>query len=172
VSVGSSSVGCPGRALSAGAPPTIVRVIAERQHSSLSARQELVLRRLVADYPAAGAPLGSKPLASGVAWGPSTIRHEHQTTDEMGLLAPPHTSAGQVPTEPGDRYYVAALRQPLALFVSVPRHVLARGVVAPAQAVLELVRHAGCIGLPSDGRERKRSHSGAFAARFDVGAVA
>jgi heat-inducible transcriptional repressor len=84
-------------------------VVAERQNIPLSERQELVLRRLVEEYLAAGAPVGSKALAAGVEWGPSTVRHELQSLEEIGLLAHPHTSAGRVPTEAGYRYFVDRL---------------------------------------------------------------
>jgi heat-inducible transcriptional repressor len=75
----------------------------------LSERQELVLRKVVDGYLAAGAPVGSKALAEGFDWGPSTIRHELANLEELGLLAHPHTSAGRVPTEAGYRYFVDRL---------------------------------------------------------------
>jgi heat-inducible transcriptional repressor len=75
----------------------------------LSERQELVLRKVVEDYLEAGAPVGSKSLAAEVEWGPSTIRHELASLEELGLLAHPHTSAGRIPTEAGYRYFVDRL---------------------------------------------------------------
>jgi heat-inducible transcriptional repressor len=75
----------------------------------LSERQELVLRKVVEDYLDNGSPVGSKSLAAGFEWGPSTIRHELATLEELGLLAHPHTSAGRVPTEAGYRYFVDRL---------------------------------------------------------------
>jgi len=75
----------------------------------LSDRQELVLRMVVEEYLADGAPVASKALAAGVAWGPSTIRHELASLEELGLLAHPHTSAGRVPTQAGYRYFVDKL---------------------------------------------------------------
>ncbi len=75
----------------------------------LSDRQELVLRRLVEEYLELGAPVGSKALSATFEWGPSTIRHELATLEELGLLAHPHTSAGRVPTEAGYRYFVDRL---------------------------------------------------------------
>jgi heat-inducible transcriptional repressor len=77
----------------------------------LTNRQELVLRKVVEEYLAAGSPVGSKALSADVdvEWRPSTIRHELQTLEEMGLLAHPHTSAGRVPTEAGYRYFVDKL---------------------------------------------------------------
>src|SRR5579859_1972157 len=75
----------------------------------LSARQELVLRKVVEEYLEGGAPVGSKLLAEEVEWGPSTIRNELASLEELGLLAHPHTSAGRVPTEAGYRYFVDRL---------------------------------------------------------------
>jgi heat-inducible transcriptional repressor len=75
----------------------------------LTQRQELVLRKVVEEYLQAGAPVGSKALAAGFEWGPSTIRHELANLEELGLLAHPHTSAGRIPTEAGYRYFVDRL---------------------------------------------------------------
>src|ERR1700758_192344 len=75
----------------AGGRPTIRIVLTERQ--------ELVLRRVVDEYLAAGSPVGSKVLAAGFEWGPSTIRHELANLEELGLLANPPTSAGRGPPE-------------------------------------------------------------------------
>jgi heat-inducible transcriptional repressor len=92
----------------------------------LTERQEQVLRRVVEEYLAAGAPVGSKVLAGGFEWGPSTIRHELANLEDLGLLQHPHTSAGRVPTESGYRYFVDRLlpveveAPPLAL--SLVRH--------------------------------------------------
>jgi heat-inducible transcriptional repressor len=75
----------------------------------LTVRQELVLRKVVDEYLAGGVPVGSKLLASEVEWGPSTIRGELASLEELGLLAHPHTSAGRIPTEAGYRYFVNQL---------------------------------------------------------------
>ncbi len=69
----------------------------------------MVLRKVVQEYSSAGSPVGSKALAAGVQWGPSTIRHELANLEERGLLAHPHTSAGRMPTEAGYRYFVDRL---------------------------------------------------------------
>lgn len=75
----------------------------------LTERQQLVLDRVIEEYLRGGAPVGSKLLAAGTEWGPSTIRHELACLEELGLLAHPHTSAGRVPTESGYRYFVDRL---------------------------------------------------------------
>ncbi|MCL2419820.1 MAG: heat-inducible transcriptional repressor HrcA [Conexibacteraceae bacterium] len=75
----------------------------------LTERQEHVLQRVVEEYLAGGAPVGSKALAAGFDCGPSTIRHELASLEDLGLLQHPHTSAGRVPTESGYRYFVDRL---------------------------------------------------------------
>jgi len=75
----------------------------------LTSRQELVLRKVVEEYLEDGLPVGSKALSVEVQWGPSTIRNELASLEELGLLAHPYTSAGRVPTEAGYRYFVDRL---------------------------------------------------------------
>jgi heat-inducible transcriptional repressor len=75
----------------------------------LTARQELLLRKVIEEYLGGGVPVGSKLLAAEVEWGASTIRNELAQLEERGLLAHPHTSAGRVPTEAGYRYFVDRL---------------------------------------------------------------
>jgi heat-inducible transcriptional repressor len=74
----------------------------------LTARQELLLAKVIDGFAAAGQPVGSKALAADpdVTAGSSTIRNELAVLEEQGLLAHPHTSAGRVPTDAGYRYYV------------------------------------------------------------------
>ncbi len=68
-----------------------------------------MLRKVVEEYLEAGAPVSSKMLSAGVEWGPSTVRHELASLEELGLLAHPYTSAGRTPTEAGYRYFVDRL---------------------------------------------------------------
>jgi heat-inducible transcriptional repressor len=77
----------------------------------LSARQELLLRKVIDGFNATGQPVGSKALAADpeIQAGPSTIRNELAVLEECGLLAHPHTSAGRVPTDAGYRYFVDRL---------------------------------------------------------------
>jgi heat-inducible transcriptional repressor len=75
----------------------------------LTDRQELVLRKVVEEYLEGGSPVGSKQLSAEVKWGPSTIRSELASLEDLGLLGHPHTSAGRVPTEAGYRYFVDRL---------------------------------------------------------------
>jgi heat-inducible transcriptional repressor len=77
----------------------------------LTARQELLLGKVVDGFASTGQPVGSKALAADpdVEAGPSTIRNELAVLEERGLLAHPHTSAGRVPTDAGYRYFVDRL---------------------------------------------------------------
>jgi heat-inducible transcriptional repressor len=81
----------------------------------LTQRQSEILRRVVEEYVATGAPVGSKSLVerSGLEVSSSTVRHELAELEALGLLTHPHTSAGRLPTERGYRYYVDRLLERL-----------------------------------------------------------
>ena len=81
----------------------------------LTQRQGAILRRVVEEYVATGAPVGSKNLVerSGLEVSPSTVRNELAELEALGLLTHPHTSAGRVPTERGYRYFVDRLLERL-----------------------------------------------------------
>ena len=74
----------------------------------LTARQEQVLRAVIEEYIAGGAPVGSRLLSGRFHFGvaASTIRNDLAELEDMGMLAHPHTSAGRVPTDAGYRHYV------------------------------------------------------------------
>jgi heat-inducible transcriptional repressor len=77
----------------------------------LTPRQETILRKVVESYVATGQPVASKALAAdpGLDCGPSTVRYELAELEAQGLLAHPHTSAGRLPTDAGQRYVVDRL---------------------------------------------------------------
>jgi heat-inducible transcriptional repressor len=74
----------------------------------LTRRQESILRKVVDGYLHGGHPVGSKAIAADpvLDCSPSTVRNELALLEELGLLAHPHTSAGRVPTDAGQRYVV------------------------------------------------------------------
>jgi heat-inducible transcriptional repressor len=74
----------------------------------LTARQEFVLGKVVEGYLRTGQPVASKVIAADpkLDCKASTIRNELAQLEEHGLLAHPHTSAGRVPTEAGQRHIV------------------------------------------------------------------
>jgi heat-inducible transcriptional repressor len=118
----------------------------------LSERQELVLRRLVEEYLDAGLPVGSKALSAEFQWGPSTIRHELASLEELGLLAHPHTSAGRVPTEAGYRYFVDRLlpSEPRgsSLSVSLVRRELDEAVKVTTEALSQVTNLLAIVTAP------------------------
>jgi len=77
----------------------------------LTVRQERVLRTVIEEYIASGAPVGSKHLSEhfGLGVAASTIRNDLADLEDIGMLAHPHTSAGRVPTDAGYRHYVDAV---------------------------------------------------------------
>ncbi len=77
----------------------------------LTARQEQVLRTVIEEFIASGAPVGSKRLSEEYGFGvaASTIRNDLADLEDLGMLAHPHTSAGRVPTDAGYRHYVDAV---------------------------------------------------------------
>jgi heat-inducible transcriptional repressor len=74
----------------------------------LSERQESILCKVVEGYLRTGQPVASKVIAAdpGLDCGASTVRNELALLEEQGLLAHPHTSAGRIPTEAGQRHVV------------------------------------------------------------------
>jgi heat-inducible transcriptional repressor len=76
--------------------------------SELTPRQEDILVRVVEEYVATGAPVGSKTLVerSGLRVSPSTVRNELARLEQLGFLSHPHTSAGRIPTDKGYRFFV------------------------------------------------------------------
>jgi heat-inducible transcriptional repressor len=74
----------------------------------LTPRQQEILVRVVEEYVATGAPVGSKMLVDRTALdvSSSTVRYELAQLEELGLLSHPHTSAGRVPTDLGYRFFV------------------------------------------------------------------
>lgn len=74
----------------------------------LTPRQESILRKVVDGYLRIGQPVPSKLIAADpeLDCSSSTVRGELALLEEYGLLAHPHTSAGRVPTDAGQRYIV------------------------------------------------------------------
>ncbi|HEX5194814.1 MAG TPA: heat-inducible transcriptional repressor HrcA [Solirubrobacteraceae bacterium] len=120
----------------------------------LTERQDNVLRRLVEAYLDDGAPVGSKALSATFEWGPSTIRHELASLEELGLLAHPHTSAGRVPTEAGYRYFVDRLLPEsadgpgLSLSLSLVRHELDEAMRVTTEALSQVTNLLAIVTAP------------------------
>jgi heat-inducible transcriptional repressor len=87
----------------------------DSEQPQLTPRQEEILARIVEEYIASGAPVGSKALVqrTPLAVSASTVRYELAVLEEHGLLTHPHTSAGRVPTDQGYRFFVDRLLERL-----------------------------------------------------------
>ena len=83
----------------------------ESGESSLSERQERILKLVVDSYLESARPVGSRSLAGRqeIEWSPSTVRSELSALESAGYLTHPHTSAGRVPTDSGYRLYADSL---------------------------------------------------------------
>jgi heat-inducible transcriptional repressor len=77
----------------------------------LTPRQEFILSKVVEGYLEDGQPVASRAIAAdpAVDYGSSTVRNELAILEEHGLLAHPHTSAGRIPTDAGQRFVVDRL---------------------------------------------------------------
>lgn len=93
----------------------------------LTARQETILCKVVESYLQTGQPVASKVIAADpeLDCRASTVRNELAQLEEQGLLAHPHTSAGRIPTDRGQRYVVDRMLASGKGLVAAPRLELA-----------------------------------------------
>jgi heat-inducible transcriptional repressor len=77
----------------------------------LDDRTGRILAALVRHYIASGEPVASSLLAAvgGLGLSSATVRSILARLEEEGFVQQPHTSAGRVPTDRGDRFYVDLL---------------------------------------------------------------
>jgi heat-inducible transcriptional repressor len=119
-----------------------------------TARQELILRKVVEGYLDTGVPVGSKTLASDPALdcGPSTIRNELALLEEHGLLAHPYTSAGRIPTDAGYRFLVDNLlleRRPgVPLDIQLVRREVDEAMRATTEALSQVTNLLAVVTAP------------------------
>ncbi|HXA53870.1 MAG TPA: heat-inducible transcription repressor HrcA, partial [Solirubrobacteraceae bacterium] len=124
----------------------------------LSTRQELILCKVVEGYLSSGQPVASKAIAADpeLDCGSSTIRSELALLEERGLLAHPHTSAGRVPTDAGQRYVVdrmLASGQGLAaaprLELSLTRNEVEEAMRATTETLSQVTDLLAVVSAPS-----------------------
>ena len=124
----------------------------------LTARQELILCKVVEGYLQSSQPMASKAIAadSTLDCGPSTVRNELALLEEHGLLAHPHTSAGRVPTDAGHRYVVDRMlgsgrsiepSKPLAL--SLMRREIEEAMRATSEAISQVTSLLAVVSAQS-----------------------
>src|SRR4051794_5268790 len=100
--------------------------MASDRTQGLSARQRGLLARVIEEYIATGQPVGSRYLVErgGLNVSASTVRSALAELEARGLLTPPRSSAGRVPTEQAFRLHADDL--------------LARQAPRPASSPLDL----------------------------------
>ncbi len=118
-----------------------------------TARQELLLERVVQAHVSTGIPVGSKTLAEELDWASSTIRSELAQLEELGLLAHPHTSAGRVPTHAGYRFFVDRLLPQVGpddrgLPLSLVRHEVDEAMRATTEALSQVTDLLAVVTAP------------------------
>src|ERR1700676_242625 len=86
-------------------------------HGGLDARKSAILNAVVAEYIGSAQPVGSQHVvdAPGVSVSSATVRSDMAALERDGFLAQPHTSAGPIPTENSDRFFVDHLAGPGSL---------------------------------------------------------
>ena len=79
--------------------------------SSLSEREQVILRLVVRSFVETAGPVGSRTLARRYPLGlsPASIRNTMSDLEELGYLGHPYTSAGRMPTQRGYRAFVDEL---------------------------------------------------------------
>src|SRR5918998_4576478 len=79
--------------------------------SPLSERTRRILAALIREYIETGEPVASGALTrrAGLGVSSATIRNVLPQLEEMGFVWQPHTSAGRVPTDLGNRFSVDLL---------------------------------------------------------------
>jgi heat-inducible transcriptional repressor len=123
----------------------------------LTARQELILCKVVDDYQRTGQPVASKLIAADPALdcGASTVRNELALLEEHGLLAHPHTSAGRVPTDAGQRYVVDRMLAsgegllPTRLELSLTRQEVEEAMRATTETLSQVTDLLAVVSAPS-----------------------
>lgn len=81
--------------------------------TELNERNREIFRLIVDSFLESGAPVASRALSEGSAFGLSsaTLRNIMADLEDLGLLCSPHTSAGRIPTQQGLRFYIDGLMQ-------------------------------------------------------------
>src|SRR5256885_6563993 len=87
--------------------------MAHDRDEALGERAQHLLRILIESYIRDGQPVGSRALSreSGLQLSSATVRNVMADLEEPGFVASPPTSAGRVPTDKGDRFFVDTLLQ-------------------------------------------------------------
>ena len=79
----------------------------------LDDRKVKILDAVIRNYLATGEPVGSRTISkyTDLNLSSATIRNEMADLEELGYIVQPHTSAGRIPSDKGDRLYVDMLME-------------------------------------------------------------
>ncbi len=80
--------------------------MSSKKDTTITERQQDILRAIVEEYAEVASPVGSQLLAKIFKVSSATIRSEMATLESLGYIEQPHTSAGRTPTDKGYRLYV------------------------------------------------------------------
>ncbi len=102
-------------------------------------REILILKHIVRQFIASGAPVGSRTLSKllPVEWSAATIRNVMADLEERGLLGHPHKSAGRIPTDRAYRFFVDSLMEAEDL-TAIEKKLLRRAIDQIAKNVTRL----------------------------------
>src|ERR1700737_1290712 len=110
---GAGFTGCGGANADRGSPRvTEGEGMSEREH--LDDRKASILRAIVEEYVETAQPVGSATIARSRDLGVSsaTVRNDMTVLEREGYLVQPHTSAGRIPTDLGNRFFVDTSTRP------------------------------------------------------------
>ena len=81
--------------------------------TQLDNRKITILKAIIKTYLETGEPVGSRTISkySELKLSSATIRNEMSDLEEMGYIIQPHTSAGRIPSDKGNRFYVDQIMQ-------------------------------------------------------------
>lgn len=122
----------------------------------MDTRSQQLLKVLISQHIADGAPVGSKTLSSHaeVDLSPASIRNIMKTLEDQGFISSPHTSAGRIPTKKGYRYFVDTLltfKEPTVQeinLISEKMNNMQNVSNTIADTLSSLTHHAGLILIP------------------------
>jgi len=133
----------------------------------LTSRDREILRQVIGQFIATGAPVSSRAVAKASREGLSaaTIRNTMADLAEAGLLGQPHTSAGRVPTEAGYHFFIDSLMPATAVSRQERRAIdegLASGhgddlAVKTSHLLSDLSRQIGIVLTPALGETKLKA---------------
>src|ERR1700759_2498572 len=127
---------------------------------ALDERRAAILRAVVEEYIETAQPVGSTHVAriGNVAVSPATIRNDMVALEQEGFLVQPHTSAGRVPTDKGDRFFVVNLvgpgrldpsgRQQVSSFFATTHGAIEQMLHSTSQLLADLTDYAAVVVGP------------------------